>query len=211
MTWLSIAYRRFELRRSARALNSYNVMAPNRLNRDREEAATTYLITWVCCGAWLPGQSGVVSRKQNRFGGRFLEPKTDWERQSRNRMVQEPYLLYTVRQQVVLKSIHEVCSCRGWTMLAAHVRTNHIHTIITANCRPEQVLIAMKAYSSRALNESELDDSDRRRWARHGSTRYFWTGDAVRAAIHYVVSEQGEPMAVFEMPSAPAPRSRSGF
>jgi REP element-mobilizing transposase RayT len=107
--------------------------------------------------------------------------------------------------------LHEVCSCRGWTMLAAHVRTNHVHTIVTANCRPEQVLIAMKAYSSRGLNESELDGPGRRRWARHGSTRYLWTRDTVSAAIHYVVSEQGEPMAVFEMPAVPAPRSRSGF
>jgi REP element-mobilizing transposase RayT len=176
------------------------------LNRDREGAATTYLITWVCYGAWLPGQSGVVSRKQNRFGGRFLEPKADWKRQSRNQMAQEPYLLDSVRRQVVLKILHEVCSYRGSTMLAAHVRTNHVHTIITANCRPKEVLIAMKAYSSRALNESELDGPDRRRWARHGSTHYLWTGDAVRAAIQYVVREQGEPMAVFEMPAVPAPR-----
>jgi REP element-mobilizing transposase RayT len=126
-------------------------------------------------------------------------------------MAQEPYFLDSVRRQVVLKTMHEVCSYRGWTMLAAHVRTNHVHNVVVANCQPEQVLTAMKAYSSRALNESELDDPDRRRWARHGSTRYLWTGDAVRAAIHYVVSEQGEPMEVFEMPAAKAPRSRSGF
>ena len=186
-------------------------MTPKRLNRDREEAATTYLITWVCYGAWLPGQSGIVSRIQNRFGGRFLEPDAGRERQSRRQMAQEPHLLDSVRRQVVLKTIHEVCSCRRWTVLAAHVRTNHVHAVITANCQPEHVLTAMKAYSSRALNEFELDGRDRRRWARHGSTRYLWTGDAVRAAIHYVVSEQGEPVAVFEMPTAPTPRSRSGF
>jgi REP element-mobilizing transposase RayT len=120
-------------------------------------------------------------------------------------MAQEPYLLDSTRRQVVLKTLHEVCSYRSWTLLAAHVRTNHVHTIVTANCRPEQVLIAMKAYSSLALNESELDGPDRRRWARHGSTRYLSTGDAVSAAIHYVVSEQGEPMDVFEMPTALAP------
>ena len=61
-------------------------------------------------------------------------------------------------------------------------------------------MTAMKAYASRALNEHVLDGPGRRRWARHGSTRYLWTGDAVRAAIRYVVCEQGESMAVFEMP-----------
>jgi hypothetical protein len=29
-----------------------------------------------------------------------------------------------------------------------------------------------KAYSSRRMNEAALDTKDRKRWARHGSTRY---------------------------------------
>src|ERR1700733_9375120 len=56
-------------------------------------------------------------------------------------------------QTVVLKSLREACSCRGWTLLAAHVRTNHVHVVTTANCKPEQVMTALKAYGSRALNE----------------------------------------------------------
>ncbi len=60
---------------------------------------------------------------------------------------------------------------------------------------------ALKAYTSRALNDRALDGPDRRRWARHGSTRYLWTTDAVRAAIQYVVRQQGKPMAVLEMTS----------
>src|SRR4051794_35708079 len=116
-------------------------------------------------------------------------------------MTQKPYRLDAVRRQIVLKSLQEVCSRRGWTLLAAHVRTNHVHVVITAHRKPEQVMTAIKAYSSRALNEYALDCPDRRRWARHGSTRYLWTEDAVRTAIQYVVREQGESMAVFEMPS----------
>ncbi len=104
----------------------------------------------------------------------------------------------SIRRQVVLKSLREVCCFRGWTLIAAHVRTNHVHVVAAADCRPERVLISMKAYSSRALNEHALDGPDRRRWARHGSTRYLWTGDAVQAAVQYVVREQGGPMAVFE-------------
>ena len=72
------------------------------------------------------------------------------------------------------------------------------------NSKPEQVLIAMKAHCSRALNRYAFDTPDRRRWARHGSTRYLWTQDAVRAAVQYVVHEQGPPMAVFETPLAGA-------
>jgi REP element-mobilizing transposase RayT len=173
-------------------------------NRDRQEAegaATTYLITWACYGVWLPGQDGSVPRTQNRYGSPLPEPNTNKERHSGNRMSQEPYVLDVVRRQVVLNSLRQVCSCRGWTLLAAHARTNHVHVVVTANCKPEKVMIVMKAYSSRALNERALDPPDRRRWARHGSTRYLWTGDSIRAAIQYVVREQGPAMAVFEMPS----------
>jgi hypothetical protein len=71
--------------------------------------------------------------------------------------------------------------------------------VVTANFKPEPVMTALKAYSNRALNQHALDLPDRRRWARHGSTRYLWTGESVRAAIQYVVREQGPAMAVFEM------------
>ena len=113
-------------------------------------------------------------------------------------MKQAPYGLDSVRRQVVLKTLQEVCSCRGWTLLAAHVRTNHVHVVTIADCKPEHVLNALKAFSSRALNDIALDNPGRRRWSRHGSTRYLWTSEAVLAAIHYVVYEQGDPMAVFD-------------
>ena len=54
-----------------------------------------------------------------------------------------------------------------------------------------------KEYASRKLNRAGLDPVGRRRWTRHGSTRYLWTESQVEAAIHYVVYEQGEPMALF--------------
>jgi REP element-mobilizing transposase RayT len=117
-------------------------------------------------------------------------------------MSQEPYLLDATRQRLVLSSLQEVCSCRGWTLLAAHVRTNHVHLVATAGCKPELVLNALKAYSSRALNHLALDSPNCRRWARHGSTRCLWTSAAVSTAIDYVVREQGDAMAVFEMPAA---------
>jgi REP element-mobilizing transposase RayT len=56
----------------------------------------------------------------------------------------------------VLRSIKEVCCFRDWTLLAAHVRTNHLHAVVTADCIPEQVMIAFKAYSSRELNRMAI-------------------------------------------------------
>jgi hypothetical protein len=139
-------------------------LAPAEQNCDRQEA-TTSLITWVCYGAWLPGRSGAVPRTQNRFGAPLPDQGTTRERQSRDRMKQDPYVLGAVCRQVVLESLQEACSYRGWTLLAAHVRTNHVHVVTKATCKPEQVMNTMKAYSSRALNEYALEGPDRRRWA----------------------------------------------
>ena len=86
---------------------------------------------------------------------------------------------------------------RGWNLLAAHVRTNHVHVIVEAEVQPEKVMNDFKAYASRALNRLDGHEPGRRRWARHGSTRWLWRDQDVGEAIRYVVEQQGEPMAVF--------------
>jgi hypothetical protein len=55
-----------------------------------------------------------------------------------------------------------------------------------------------KAYASRHLNRMRLDEPNRKRWARHGSTRWLWKPQNVSAAMRYVVAEQGDVMSVFE-------------
>ncbi len=108
------------------------------------------------------------------------------------------YELDSHRRVIVLQAMQEVCEHRIWALLAAHVRSNHVHVVIHAIATPERVLNDLKVNASRLLNQRELYSSSRKRWARHGSTRYLWKPEQVEAAIQYVVQEQGEPMAVFE-------------
>jgi REP element-mobilizing transposase RayT len=169
------------------------------LNRDRKGAGvSTYLITFACYGTWLPGQAGAVDRDHNVFGGPLPEASALEESRTQRRTHQAPYSLDSVRRDLVLRSLQEVWSYRGWTLLAAHVRTNHVHTVIAADQTPERVMNTLKSYASRALNE--VDSPGRQTWARHGSTRYLWTAEAIAAVVKYVVSGQGEPMAVHEQP-----------
>jgi REP element-mobilizing transposase RayT len=98
----------------------------------------------------------------------------------------------------VLTAIQKVCVHRGWSLLAAHVRTNHVHTVVDAEVPPERIMNDFKAYASRSLNQMKIDEPGRKRWARHGSTRWLWKPLQVTAAIEYVVREQGEPMSAFE-------------
>jgi vacuolar-type H+-ATPase subunit C/Vma6 len=74
--------------------------------------------------------------------------------------------------------------------------------VVEAEDAPEKVLQDAKKYASRALNRAGEEDENQREWTRHGSTRYLWKPESVGAAIHYVVREQGEPMAVRERAKA---------
>ena len=67
-------------------------------------------------------------------------------------MNQAPYEMDSDSRVIVLRTLAEVCSHRGWNLLAAHVRTNHVHVIVEAEVQPEKVMTDFKAYASRALN-----------------------------------------------------------
>lgn len=167
---------------------------------DRQKAFPgTYLLTFVCYGARLRGERGAVDRLHNMLGTPRLPENPSRVEAQRRRMIQAPYLLDDIRRSVTLLAIQDVCAQKSWTLLAAHVRTNHVHVVVEADAPPEWVMSTLKRFASRALNERRLDQQDGcRRWARHGSTRYIWTKDQLSAAIRYAVSGQGEPMAVFE-------------
>jgi REP element-mobilizing transposase RayT len=157
-----------------------------------------HLITFACYGNHLHGEeSGSVDPRHNLPGSRLLEADPQRVSVERHAMDQTPYALDQHRRTAVLEALRGVCTHRGWTLLAAHVRTTHVHIVLEAEVQPERIMNDFKSYASRRLNGLRHDRPDRRRWERHGSTRWLWNDDAVREAIRYVVEKQGEPMAVF--------------
>lgn len=157
-----------------------------------------YLITFACYGGRLRGdESGSVDRGHNLVGSRRLAPDPERVQAERGRMLQEPYVLGEQSRVLVVAAMRNHCVRRGWDLLAAHVRSNHVHAVVEAEVRPERIMNEFKAYASRELNRVGRDGPNRRRWARHGSTRWLWKDQDVRNAVRYVVEEQGEPMAMF--------------
>jgi REP element-mobilizing transposase RayT len=156
-----------------------------------------YLITFVCYGTHLHGDSGTVDRRHNLPGSRVLETNLERAETEAELMDQKPYVLDSIRRTAVLESMREVCLHRGWSLLAAHVRSTHVHVIVEADAKPEKIMNDFKSYASRSLNRLGCDTPNRKRWAHHGSTRWLFEDENVRQAIRYVVEEQGEPMAVF--------------
>jgi len=157
-----------------------------------------YFLTFTCYGTRLHGEeSGSVDRRHNLAGSRLLEPDAQRVRAERCQMLQDPYVLDEAGRAVVLAAIQRHCAYRGWNLLAAHVRSNHVHTIVEAETRPERIMNELKSYASRELNRLTSEGPDRKRWARHGSTRWLWNDEDVRHALQYVIDEQGEPMALY--------------
>lgn len=120
-------------------------------------------------------------------------------------MHQPEYKLDEARRQVVLRTILEVAQHRKWKIWAVHVRTNHVHIVVSASAMPEKVMIDFKAWASRRLREAFGEDVDRDRWTQHGSTRYLWNEIALAEKIVYVLDGQGERMACYnsQNPSEP--------
>jgi REP element-mobilizing transposase RayT len=140
-------------------------------------------------------EAGSVDRNHNVPGSPLIEVDPKRVLADQRQMGQPPYLLDEHRRAVVLASLMERCTENHWHLLAAHVRTNHVHVVIEADIKPERIMNDLKSYASRCLNASE---TPRKRWTRHGSTRWLWNPENVTAAIGYVLESQGEPMAVYE-------------
>jgi len=164
----------------------------------------TYLLTFGCYGTRIPGaREGVVSRELNQIGGPYVMLNPGLAAAGAEAMRAPPYILDKNRDEAVLEAMISVCKFRFWHAHCIHVRTTHMHAVVTANKEPERILIDFKAYASGSLNETGLDAPDRIRWARHGSTQYLWDEPSIAAAIRYVACDQGEPMALHLYSRAP--------
>jgi REP element-mobilizing transposase RayT len=158
-----------------------------------------YFLTFTCYGTWLHGDAIMsVNVSHNKIGMPYLPANGLQEKSAGNRMRELPYFLGASQRKIILQTIREVCDYRHWSLLAAHIRTNHAHVVMHALASPESILNSFKTYCSRKLNQSNVEPFRNRRWTRHGSTRYLWKEEQVETCIRYVVYEQGEAMAVYE-------------
>jgi REP element-mobilizing transposase RayT len=154
-----------------------------------------FLITFRTYGTWLHGDKrGSVDRNHRRYGTAVLPPSPRREHIER-KLLQQPPLNLNRRQRVSIDSaIRETCARRRWELWALNIRTNHIHSVITATCNSQNVLVALKANATRSMREAGCWESDLSPWSRGGSRRRLWTEDELNWAITYVVEDQREPL-----------------
>jgi REP element-mobilizing transposase RayT len=157
-----------------------------------------YFISFHTYGTWLHGdKKGSVDRRRKTFGEPFVMPDQHRTQASEARMDAPPFTLQAAHRGVVHETIEEVCEHRAWTLHALHVRTNHVHIVVSAETHtPERVMNDFKSWCTRRLREEKLIGDATHVWSRHGSTEYLWKEDQVAAARDYVLNRQGAPLAM---------------
>jgi REP element-mobilizing transposase RayT len=158
-----------------------------------------YLISFRSYGTWLHGDKrGSIDRCHNRYGDPYLHPNKAWQVYNRKGLKTRPFILGARERTSVEKAIRETCSIRKWHLQAFNVRTNHVHTVVTANRNPELVLNAFKGNATRHLRESHLWPHQFSPWAYKGSKIRLWNERSVATAIDYVTNGQGEDLPKFD-------------
>lgn len=158
-----------------------------------------YFISFRTRGTWLHGDKrGSIDRFHNRHGSPYLPPNPNWHRYTQEQLKIQPLILKSAQRKAVEAAIRETCRIRQWSLLAFNVRTNHVHTVVTANRKPELVLNAFKANATRQLRDDSLWPHDSSPWARKGSKIKLWNEQSVASAINYVLYGQGDDLPDFD-------------
>jgi REP element-mobilizing transposase RayT len=162
---------------------------------DDNEFPLAYLITFRCYGTWVHGDlRGSMDRQHNVYGTSKIAPNSRLLKSDTKNLKHPLCSLDAKGRQVVEKAVREVCDHRGYILRALNARTNHVHSVVTAMSKPEPVLIAFQAYSTRAMRKQGLSSPGVKLWARHGSTIYLWKERDLAKAVEYVLLRQGDDL-----------------
>jgi hypothetical protein len=109
----------------------------------------TYLLTWSCFGARVPGDEGAITKRTNQIGAPRQSTSEPLRNKSRALMPEAPWHPAEPDRQIVLKAIAEVCQYRNWTLLAAHFRHTHIHATVESESKRirHEPLIVLKLHA----------------------------------------------------------------
>src|SRR5262245_15497751 len=105
-----------------------------------------YFITYHTYGTWLHGRDiGSVDKDHNVPGTPYLPPDPKRERREFATLKHPPVELCASRRFIVDATIREVCQHRKWLLRAVHVRTTHVHAVVSAHHTAERVMNDFKA------------------------------------------------------------------
>jgi REP element-mobilizing transposase RayT len=169
--------------------------SPTHREFNHDHTPLAYFITFRSYGTWLHGDNrGSVDRMHNTYGTPHLPANSLRQNYERRLLKRPPVKLTLKRRAAIERGIRDTCRFRKWLLWALNVRTNHVHTVVSAVGKSKQVLATLKANATRVMRESKCWDSKHTPWADRGSRRHIWTQKQLLAVIDYVLYDQGEPL-----------------
>ncbi len=158
-----------------------------------------YFISFRTYGSWLHGDMrGSIDRFHNRYRSAYIRKDDKWRQLNEQRLKAKPMRLSAKHRASVKAAISETCELRKWSLLAINVRTNHVHTVVSALKKPSLVLNAFKANATRQLREDGLWTHSFSPWADKGSQRRLWNEKSVAKALEYVLNGQWDDQPDFD-------------
>jgi REP element-mobilizing transposase RayT len=158
-----------------------------------------YFISFRTYGTWLHGDKrGSIDRFNNQYRSPYIPPNENWHRYNTRKLKRPPFTMNADQRTSVEAAIRDTSKRREWSLLAINVRTNHVHTVVTANRKTSLVLNAFKANATRQLREDKLWLHTFSPWADKGSKRKLWNERSVARAIDYVLYGQGDDLPDFD-------------
>ncbi|QOY90572.1 transposase [Paludibaculum fermentans] len=115
------------------------------------------------------------------------------QRQAKSR----PFLLEKPHRELILETIRKTSAATNYELLAAHIRTTHLHIILDTPSTPEQSMGDLKLACTMALKAANLADAEDRIWADYGHIRPLRSPYALTQAINYILNGQGAPMDIY--------------
>ncbi|MCU0710188.1 MAG: hypothetical protein MUF23_18075, partial [Pirellula sp.] len=110
---------------------------------------------------------------------------------------EQPLFLDKSQRIIVNDTVALHCQIRGWYLHAVNCRSNHCHTVVTANSHDgEDVRDQLKSWCKRKLKDDQrsrgLVETDIREkwWTGKGSARYLFDEESLEAAIRYTREAQ---------------------
>lgn len=151
-----------------------------------------HFLTWTCYGTWPRGRAPGWVDGERTYGAPFENPDEQVYTYDLNHLVNTPFLMAESHRRIALDSITECVREKEWILHAAHVRSNHVHVVVTGNEDPDRNMVALKARISRDLRRAGVIRE--RYWTRNGSVRYLFEEHILIDRIDYVIKRQGTPM-----------------
>src|SRR5882724_3064369 len=105
---------------------------------DDNDFPLAYLITFRCYGTWLHGDKRGSYRRNSRLltGVSQIPPRPRLEAAEHQQLKHASTRLTKSQRMTVEEAVRDVCKHRGYRMRAINVRTNHVHSVVSALSYP---------------------------------------------------------------------------